>query len=210
MKKIGLDIHGVIDFNPQLFSSVSKELIRGGHEVHIITGAKWTETIENQLAEMDIVYTHHFSIVDYALQMGVEVTWDESGPKVNDDFWDSAKGIYCSFNSIDVHFDDTPHYGEYFENIPTRFVTFQQSWMSMPMVVRQIIASIGDDCDNYPCKKNCPQYILYKQRAEKAIHGSIMYDLAYEMLESIDPDVSDACMRDNVRDLVDRLFEEFV
>ncbi len=45
----------------------------------------------------------------------------------------------------------------------------------MDMKVRYIVASAPDNCDNYPCKKNCPQFILFKDQVRNAILKSNMY-----------------------------------
>ncbi len=63
--KISLDIHGVIDSMPQLFSFLSDAIIKNGGEVHIVTGGRWDEKLENQLNEFNIKWTHKFSVYDY-------------------------------------------------------------------------------------------------------------------------------------------------
>lgn len=163
MKKLGLDIHGVIDDNPEFFSELSKKLIEDGNEVHIITGAPQSKDVVQKLLDMKIEYTHFFSIVDWAESIGVNVEWTDNGPMMDEHTWDIAKSIYCSQNGIDIHVDDTPRYGEYFKHISTRFVKYEWNNMSMPTIIRQVVASAGE-CDNYPCNKQCPQYIMYRDR----------------------------------------------
>ena len=62
--KFGFDIHGVIDSLPKVFSFLTKSIIASGGEVHILTGGAWSEKIEKQLKDLDIVWTHHFSVYD--------------------------------------------------------------------------------------------------------------------------------------------------
>jgi hypothetical protein len=38
--KIGLDIHGICDANPEFFSELSRLFVNAEHEVHIITGRR--------------------------------------------------------------------------------------------------------------------------------------------------------------------------
>jgi hypothetical protein len=202
MKKVGLDIHGVIDYAPDFFSELSHSLVDAGNEVHIITGASNTEEIENKLSEFNIAYTHFFSIVDYNID---KVKYDELGdPWLDDLTWDMAKAKYCEERGIHVHIDDTPEYGKYFKS-GTRFVLYEKSTMNMDMKIRAIVASAPTDCDNYPCKKNCPQFILFKDRVRKIIQNSYIYDRAW----------SDLMCGDNVMEkhldlLVEDIFDNMV
>jgi hypothetical protein len=113
--KIGLDFHGVIDSNPELFAELTKMLVEKGHEVHIVTGpdrAKMIPLLDNY----DIKYTHFFSIVEDAINNGIEVTWDKEGnPWVDSEFWNRSKARYCKRNNIDLHIDDSPEYGKHFK-----------------------------------------------------------------------------------------------
>lgn len=66
--RIGLDFHGVIDKNRELYSKLSNLLVDSGYEVHIITGSMWKKKIEKQLRDFNIKWTHHFSISDYLIE----------------------------------------------------------------------------------------------------------------------------------------------
>jgi len=114
--KVGLDLHGVIDTYPELFSQISKSLVKAGHEVHVITGSMWREKIERQLKEFDIEYTHHFSISDYLIESGEPVKFTSpDNPWFDGLKWDEAKGKYCKRENIILHIDDSRVYGKYFE-----------------------------------------------------------------------------------------------
>jgi hypothetical protein len=119
--KIGLDIHGVIDSNINFFKILTKLLVDNGHEVHIITGAK----IENELPflkENTISYTHLFSITDYHIEKGTEITWDEkNNPHLETYAWDKAKAEYCKKENIDIHFDDSDIYNYFFKTPYARY-----------------------------------------------------------------------------------------
>jgi hypothetical protein len=114
--KIGLDIHGVIDAKPLVFSALSKGLVKAGHEVHILTGPKFGK-VEALLKQHDISYTHFFSIVENAVKNNIGVRWaDENNPWIDDKtIWDRSKGEYAKLHDLDLHIDDSEDYGKYFE-----------------------------------------------------------------------------------------------
>ena len=113
--KIGLDFHGVIDRDPKFYSKLSKCMIHAdGAEVHIITGNTKNEQIIDDLADMNISWTHFYSIEDDLIARGSEYK-EVGGQKWFDEYeWDSAKGMYCRYRNISLHYDDTEKYGEYF------------------------------------------------------------------------------------------------
>lgn len=200
MKKIGFDIHGVIDFSPKFFSRLSRSLVEDGNEVHIITGASRTKEVVAKLSELGIEYTHFFSIVDWCVEMGIDVG-DPLNPVVENFLWDSRKAMYCRDNNIDIHFDDTPRYSVPFEIITTRFVLYEHSTDDMDVRVLQTVASIPKDCENYPCNKQCPQYILYKDSVRKSVMHVLCSGGEYPY--HIDrPDLAD--------DITERIFDNLV
>ena len=113
--KIGLDIHGVIDALPHIFSQLAALLISNGHEVHILTGHAINEKLITELKRLNIQYTHLFSITDYHRQNGTNMSFDHKGnPWMSDDDWDKTKAEYCKREGIDLHIDDSNKYGKYF------------------------------------------------------------------------------------------------
>jgi len=114
--KIALDIHGVCDNAPEFFSLISKLLVGDGHEVHILTGRRESDGAVKEINELNISYTHFFSIADYHTNNGTEMHDDENGnPWMDGDVWDRTKGDYCKDNKIDFCIDDTERYNKYFE-----------------------------------------------------------------------------------------------
>lgn len=114
--KIGLDIHGVCDANPDFFVELSRMLISAGHEVHVLTGKRVSDGALQELKEIGISYTHFFSISDYHTESGTIMNYDDIGnPWMDDEIWDRTKGDYCKRNEIDFCIDDTERYGKYFE-----------------------------------------------------------------------------------------------
>lgn len=114
--KIGLDIHGICDANPEFFSELSRLFVNAGHDVHIITGRRVSDGALKEIKDLGLSYTHFFSISDYHVEKGTKVWEDDEGnPWLEGELWDRTKGDYCAKNQIDFHIDDTARYGDYFK-----------------------------------------------------------------------------------------------
>jgi hypothetical protein len=113
--KIGIDLHGVIDTNPDFFKSMLT-LFRTvfGAEIWIVSGPPIKE-IEEELEELGIErhahYDHIASIVDY---LSPSIKWqDEKGHWWTDeDTWWLSKSRICLKHSINVLIDDHKEYYE--------------------------------------------------------------------------------------------------
>lgn len=117
---IGFDIHGVTDKNP-VFKSIARAMLAAGHKIHIITGSPMSKA-KKDLEKLGMVvgedYNYIFSITEYLIEKGVEVTWkDPENPMFPDDEWNKAKARYCQLKKIDIHFDDSDIYGKYFTTL---------------------------------------------------------------------------------------------
>ena len=118
--KLGLDIHGVIDANPETFAFLSKSIVDSGGEIHIITGGSWSELLKKEVEDAGIKYTHLFSVYDYlkstdAVPIGlIQFPDGIIQDKYERNLWDSIKAKYSSEQRLDLHIDDTIGYGEYF------------------------------------------------------------------------------------------------
>ena len=114
--KIGLDIHGICDANPEFFSELSRLFVNAGHDVHIISGRRVSDGALDEIKELGLSYTHFFSISDYHVEKGTKVWEDDDGnPWLEGELWDRTKGDYCAKHQIDFHIDDTARYGDYFK-----------------------------------------------------------------------------------------------
>ena len=128
--KLGLDIHGVIDSNPESFAFMSQSVITNNGEVHIITGGSWTTDLEEQLKVYGIKWTSHFSVYDYLVDSGIDSIGTIQFPdgtiqkKFDYHLWDTIKAGYCKSNNIDLHIDDTEVYSNYFT---TPFLLYKSS-----------------------------------------------------------------------------------
>lgn len=122
MKKIALDIHGVIDAEPEFFSWLSHYLSAKGWEIHVVTGGQWKHNM-NKLHDWDIYFDHFFSITDHHIEVGTPQLPGKCDGDVcvADELWDCVKGYYCDENEIDLIIDDTPHYEDHMPHF-TEFV----------------------------------------------------------------------------------------
>jgi len=124
IKRVGIDIHGVININP-IFSKLCKELKEKRYEIHILTGPRLEypyktnieefERIEDELEKYDIVYDVLFSVLDYNVKKGSNVWKNERGWWTDTKSWNETKGLYCKEKDILLHIDDTKVYGDTFE-----------------------------------------------------------------------------------------------
>lgn len=128
--KIGLDIHGVIDKFPGIFSFLSDSIIKNGGEVHIITGGTWTKKLVKKLESYNIKWTNHFSVYDYMIKNFKPL--DEPDRKFPDgtiqknfknEEWDKIKGQYCENNKISLHIDDMD---SYYSGFKTPFILMKK------------------------------------------------------------------------------------
>lgn len=118
--KLGLDLHGVVDVLPEVFSFMTNAIVNSGGEVHILTGGSWTPELEEQVRKYGIKWTHTFSVYDHLIEIGAETTGEVQFPdgtiqkKFNNEDWDHVKSNYCRDNNISLHLDDTLIYNDYF------------------------------------------------------------------------------------------------
>lgn len=113
----GFDIHGVLTSNSSYFRKELNSLLRGGNNVHIITGSPYEKAIEELTYsgfKKGIHYTHFFSILDYHKSIGTHITYIDGKPFIDDELWNSCKAQYCKEHNIDLHVDDSDVYGDYF------------------------------------------------------------------------------------------------
>lgn len=126
--KIGIDIHGTINRFPKFFSMFIKILRKMKVEIHITTGVEKKFALK-ELKKLGIEYDYFFSITEYHKKIGTSIHWDEfnladdsmTHPLISDYLWNRAKGDYCKINKIDLHIDDSPIYGKYFETPYIKF-----------------------------------------------------------------------------------------
>lgn len=121
VKKIGIDIHGVIDTNPEFYSHLTRALYAAMFEIHVLTGSHITPKIKAQLRNWGISYTHLFSISDYHKEKGTKMWGDDTNPWMSDEDWNPTKAEYCKRNNIDLCIDDRDAYFEFFSTPVARY-----------------------------------------------------------------------------------------
>ena len=120
--KLGLDLHGVSDTATEFFSLITRLLVENNCEVHIMTGALTGERLTQQLIDSKVTYTHLYSISDTLIESGNPVRYDEKGnPWFSTEEWNKAKAIYAQEHNLDITFDDTEVYGDFFK-LPFAYV----------------------------------------------------------------------------------------
>ena len=112
-KKIGLDFHGVVSAEPEVFAEFCKEIRQFGVSVYIISGGP-REGIIQYLDAHGIEYDYVWAILDVCEQTGTVAFYDDGSFQVPTDIWDKAKAEYCAKEGIDFHVDDSSIYGQYF------------------------------------------------------------------------------------------------
>ncbi len=144
VKKISIDIHGVIDALPEFFAFLTDSFIKNGGEVHIVTGGSWTPELITQLNSYKIKWTHHFSVYDYLVNSNAKTKGEIQFPdgtvqkKFENSDWDSVKADYCLKHSIDFHIDDTLAYNQYFKTPFARLWTHNNNPKSSHKDLRHI------------------------------------------------------------------------
>lgn len=113
--KLGLDLHGVLDKNPEVWEAICGALVTSNEcEVHIITGGTLKHT-RRFLDVHGIMYTHIYSITDDFLSKKIKMLKDRDGNMTfPNKLWNKAKAEYCRKNKINLMIDDTLNYGKHF------------------------------------------------------------------------------------------------
>ena len=133
MIRLGLDLHGVIDADPQFFTDLSDRLLVKGHEVHIITGREDSESLHDELKECGMetvtgrVYNSILSITTYQKSQGTPISYldsDETKPLMDPAIWNPTKAMLCATAGIDIMIDDSALYESFFRDIKTQYIIY--------------------------------------------------------------------------------------
>jgi len=129
----GIDLHGVLDFAPDLFKPLLNLFMCANRRVYIVSGPP-KEDIKKELATIDVEpdrhYTQILSVVDYLKYTGVKMWQDDKERWWSDgkDWWES-KGKICKKFNIDVMLDDHIEFKDGFpDGHRTKFVLFNYYW----------------------------------------------------------------------------------
>lgn len=135
--KIGIDIHGVIDRDPEFFAAFTKELRKKGHSVHILTGHELNNHLIKEVNSYGVEYDSLFSITTYQKGKGTHVTYaddEKMMPLVAPPKWDRSKGEYAMLVGLDIHIDDSKVYGRYFPRT-TQYLMYTEQIRKFLMVL---------------------------------------------------------------------------
>ena len=133
MIRLGLDLHGVIDAAPELFSDMAKQMRERGHQIFIVTGREDNEDLHNELKACGIegVYEKHYnsilSITSYQKACGTAVAYlndDLTQPMMDPKIWNPTKAMLCATAGIDIMIDDSAIYEPFFRDIKTHYIRF--------------------------------------------------------------------------------------
>ena len=132
---IGIDVHGVVDKYPKIFSVFTRNAAEKGHRIHIITGQSKEEVLP-ELTQYNIIYDHIFSIVDYHKTIGTKMWLGPKGTWYCDDVtWNRTKGDYIAKKQIAVHFDDTVDYANWIPDTCTFILVPKTNFQAFMEVV---------------------------------------------------------------------------
>jgi hypothetical protein len=122
--KIGLDVHGVVSANPKFWEEMTAMLVSNGHEVHIITGHPHDSRLMAELRDYKVKWTHIFSIVDHHKTVGTYMWRNKKGEwEMGDRNWNKTKAEYCEKHGINLHFDDSWFYEDFFTTPYARYMS---------------------------------------------------------------------------------------
>lgn len=136
--KIGLDLHGVIDRNPQLFSDLTHKF---ANDFFIITGEEITKKLFKEIDSYRIHYKQEnvFSITSFHKHLGTPMTYlnhDPTQPHIDDEIWNRTKSVICKFLKLDYMIDDSKVYGKYFTKeygVNTQYIYYNENYSSQLM-----------------------------------------------------------------------------
>jgi hypothetical protein len=112
--KLSLDIHGVIDKDPDKYAALARSVRANHGEVIIITGQSISAPLVAQLKNLGIEWDDIVSIQDELAKVGPIIGWKEGRPLFTSELWDGFKGRYCATHGIDLMIDDSLEYRPYF------------------------------------------------------------------------------------------------
>jgi len=125
--KLGIDLHGVIDSNPDLFKNLLTLMSLQNKEVYVVSGPPKVDIIielNNLGFERELHYKDVYSIVDFLKESGVEMWLKNYRWWCNKKDWQESKAKICNSLSLEYMIDDKEMYRKAFDNIKTKFVLY--------------------------------------------------------------------------------------
>jgi len=126
MNRIGFDLHGVLDTYSYFRAAAKRAFDSPNQDMIIVTGSLFTPAVQAVLKGYGLQFNEFYSITQHLLDKDPKlITWIDGNPYAEDELWNSSKAEICKINHIDILFDDSPVYGQYFKDIPTLYVEVQ-------------------------------------------------------------------------------------
>ena len=126
---LGIDLHGVIDSDPEVFKAFMKA-VSIHNFVYVISGPP-AEQISEELKSFGINqtvphYTRICSVVDHLTSKKVPMWQDERGRwwSSEEDWW-CSKAEICDQYKVDIMIDDKELFEPYFRSIKTHFLLYK-------------------------------------------------------------------------------------
>jgi len=125
MSIIGFDLHGILNKYPDILKPLLKMLSK--RNVVVVISGPPEDTVIKELSKLGFKQSIHYdnviSVVDWLKEKGVTMWKDMDGNWWCDNInWWSSKAKICKEYCINILFDDSRRYGEYFTDIDTKFV----------------------------------------------------------------------------------------
>ena len=130
MIRLGLDVHGVIDDDPEFFTSMAWYILKKKGQIYIITGREDCPDLHKELEELGMnssLYDGILSITTHQIAQGTPISYlddRKSQPVMEPKIWNPTKAALGASAGIDVMIDDSPIYGEFFRDIKTQYITY--------------------------------------------------------------------------------------
>ncbi len=123
MTILAFDVHGVLDKYEE-FRKIARDAYKDRTtSVYLISGSLFNKEMQETLITLDIQYHKYFSVTQELLDKNPRlITWVDGKPYAQDELWDSMKAIICKREGVDIMFDDSLTYGNYFKDISTLYV----------------------------------------------------------------------------------------
>lgn len=122
-KRIAFDMHGVLDTFAHIRQIADMVYLDPYSTMIIISGQMFDKNMQETLAARGIKFEEYYSITQELLSKDSSlITWINGKPYAEDKEWNRAKADICKREGIEILYDDSTEYAEYFEDIPTTYV----------------------------------------------------------------------------------------
>ena len=120
---IAFDVHGVLDTYEHFRTMLSCFRKLPDYSIYLISGSLFDSEMQNVLGEHNIKFDKYFSITQELLSANPKlINWVNGKPYAKEYLWDSMKAIICQREKVDILYDDSPKYGQYFRGIDTTYI----------------------------------------------------------------------------------------